>query len=333
MQRRTLTLVFPALSLCLGSAAFSQPRPRQVRIGLLVGDLMPKHEEDALLSGLRDHGLVEGRNLVIERRQADGQLSKVPGFAQELAQMKLDAVISTCSPTTGLAQQAIGLGADATPIIMIAVADPVGQQFIASLARPGSNTTGLASQGEEILPKTLGQFAAVLPPRAKVAVLMDASSRSHPRLWQVLEPLAARLNLSLVQVQAGRRPGQQSLAQAFESAARQQVDGMLVLPDEPFFFARRADIVALAQQHRLPAMYGVREYVDAGGLMSYGESLITAHRAVGSYVARIAAGAKPADLPVARPTVFELVLNQKTARALGLTFPRQVLLSADAVVE
>lgn len=333
MQRRTLILSAASFGLLSAGLTFGQARPRQIRIGLLVGDLMPRHEEDALLAGLREQGLLEGRNLVIERRQANGVLTQVPGFAREFAQLKLDAVISTCSATTALAKQAIGGGPDATPIVMVAVADPVGQQFIASLARPGANVTGLASQGEDALPKMLSLFASVLPPKAKVAVLLDASSKVHPKLWQELEPLAARLNLSLVQVQAGRRPGQPSLVDAFDNAKRQEVDGIFVLPDEPFFFAQRAEIVAQAERHRLPAFYGVREFVDAGGLMSYGESLVTAHRAVGTYVARIAAGAKPADLPVARPTVFELVLNQKTARTLGLTIPRQVLLSADAVVE
>ncbi|MBP6852519.1 MAG: ABC transporter substrate-binding protein [Rhodoferax sp.] len=332
MQRRRL--VFAAtFTLAVPGLAFAQARPRPYRIGLLVGDVVAPHEDEALVAGLRQAGLVEGRNLIIERRIASGRLNLVPGMAKELADLKLDAVISTCSATTMLARQAIGTTPDSTPIIMTHVADPVGQQFIASLARPGANVTGQASQAEELLPKMMGLFASVLPAKAKVAVLMDASSNVHPGLWRALAPIAAPLNLRLVQVQAGRRPGQPALSAAFEEAKRQQVDGIFVLPDEPFFFAARADIVALAERHRMPAFYGVREFVEAGGLMSYGESLVASFRGVGSYVAKLAAGAKPADLPVSRPTVFELVVNQKTASALGISMPREILLSAETVIQ
>jgi putative tryptophan/tyrosine transport system substrate-binding protein len=149
--------------------------------------------------------------------------------------MKLDAVIATCTPTTLVARQVFGSSPNSTPIVMAAVPDPVGQQLIASLARPGANVTGLASQALETLPKMLSLFAAVLPAKARVAVLVDASIQVHPPMWQSLQPLAARLDLALVQVHAGRKPGQASLPEAFEAAARQQVDGIFVLPDEPFF--------------------------------------------------------------------------------------------------
>ena len=332
MQRRHLVLATSSV-LAVPGLAFAQARPKPYRIGLLVGDAVAPHEDEALVTGLRQAGLVEGRNLVIERRIAGGKLNLVPAMAKELADLKLDAVISTCSATTMLARQAIGTAPDSTPIVMTHVADPVGQKFITSLARPGANVTGQASLVEELLPKMMGLFAAVLPPRAKVAVLMDASSNVHPGLWKALAPIAAPLNLRLVQVQSGRRPGQPTLSAAFEEAQRQQVDGIFVLPDEPFFFAARTDIVALAERHRMPAFYGVREFVEAGGLMSYGESLVASFRGVGSYVAKLAAGAKPADLPVSRPTVFELVVNQKTANALGISLPRDVLLSAETVIQ
>lgn len=332
MQRRTMILTSVSL-LSATSLAIAQPAQKMIRIGILVGDTTAPHEEEALLAGLREQGLVEGKNLIIERRQGDGQLQLVPGYARELAAMKLDAVISTCTPTTLVAQQVFGTSANATPIVMAAVADPVGQQIIASLARPGANVTGLASQAVEIMPKMLSLFAAVLPARARVAVLVDASSMVHPHMWQTLQPLAASLDLALVQVQAGRKPGQVALPAAFESAARQKVDGIFVLPDEPFFFARRTEIVALAARHRIPAFYGVREFVDAGGLMSYGESMRAAYRGVGGYIGRLVAGAKPGEMPVMQPTVFELVVNLKTARELGITVPRDVLLSANAVVQ
>ncbi|MBP6852452.1 MAG: ABC transporter substrate-binding protein [Rhodoferax sp.] len=332
MHRRHLILAATS-ALAAPGLAVAQARPKPFRIGLLVGDLIAPHEDEALVAGLRQAGLVEGRNLVIERRVAGSRLTLVPGMARELAELKLDAVVATCSATTMLARQALGSTPDSTPIIMTHVADPVAQQFITSLARPGANVTGQASQAEEILPKMMGLFASVLPAKAKVAVLVDASSNVHPGLWKALAPIGESLSLRLVQVQAGRRPGQPALSAAFEEAKRQQVDGIFVLPDEPFFFTARAEIVALAERHRLPAFYGVREFVEAGGLMSYGESLVASFRGVGSYAAKLAAGAKPADLPVSRPTVFELVVNQKTATALGITVPRDVLLSAETVIQ
>ncbi len=332
MQRRCVILA-AALLANLPAPGYGQSKQKMVRIGILAGDLTAPHEEEELLNGLREQGLVEGRNLIIERRYANGRLDMVPGLARELAGLKLDAVISTCTPTTLVAQQAFGATPQSTPIVMAAVADPVGQQIIASLARPGANVTGLASLAVETMPKMLSLFAAVLPAKATVAVLADASSNVHPHMWQTLQQLATRLNLGLLQVQAGRKPGQAALPQAFEAAVRQRSDGIFVLPDEPFFFARRAEIVALADKHRLPAFYGIREFVDLGGLMSYGESMRAAYRGVGSYIGKVTSGVQPGSIPVAQPTVFEFVVNLKTAKALGITMPRDVLLSANSVVQ
>ena len=332
MQRRTMMLAGVAL-LSVTGPVFAQSTQKTVRIGMLVGDLTAPHEEQALLEGLREQGLVEGKNLIIERRAGAGSLHLVPGYARELAAMNLDAVISTCTPTTLVAQQAFGSTPSSTPIVMAAVADPVAQRLIDSLARPGANVTGLASQAVETLSKMLSQFALVLPDGATVAVLVDASSNVHPRMWQALQPLAERLKLRLVQIQSGRKPGQAPLPDAFDAMVRQKVDGVFVLPDEPFFFARRTEIVALAARHRIPAFYGLREFVDAGGLMSYGESMVAAYRSVGGYIGKIVAGTKPGDLPVSQPTVFELVVNLKTARALGIGVPQELLLSANAVIQ
>ena len=332
MQRRT-SLIPIALLLCAPTAALAQSAQKQVRIGILFGDAPLPHEEAALLDGLREQGLVEGRNLIVERRYAEGHLQLVPGYARELASMKLDAVISTCTPTTRAAQQAFGTTPGSTPIVMAAVADPVGQQLIASLAKPGANVTGLASQAEDILPKMLELFASVLPKPATVAVLVDSSSAVHPRMSRSLGPIARQLNIKLVHVEAGRKPGQPSLPGAFDAAVGQQASGIFVLPDEPFFPVSRAEIVALAAKHRLPAFYGMREFVDDGGLMSYGESMRTAFRGLATYIERVAAGATPGDMPVSQPTEFELVINLRTAKALGLKMPQTLLVSANEVLQ
>ena len=286
------------------------------------------HLEQALLQGLREQGYVEGKNLVLERRYADGRVERTPEFARELAAMKLDAVVTTCTPTTRAAQQALG----STPIVMAAVADPVGQHLIASLARPGANTTGLSSQAEDIMPKMLELFASVLPRPTTVAVLIDAMSDVHPRMWQALVPVAQALNIKLLKMEVGR-PIDVALSAAFDSALREKASAIFVLPDEPQFLTRRAEIVAFAAKHRLPAFYGAREAVDEGGLMSYGENLRTAYYNAASYIKKVAHGAPPSDLPVSQPTKFELVINLKTAKALGLTIPQSLLRRADEVIE
>ncbi|HEY5636008.1 MAG TPA: ABC transporter substrate-binding protein [Burkholderiales bacterium] len=333
MNRRDTLLALLALGAVGGplAAEVQQSKTGTVRIGILVGGsrVQRGHLENALLEGLRDQGYVEGRNLVIERRYADGHVDRTPEFAHELAAMQLDSVVTTCTPTTRAAQKALG----STPIVMAAVADPVAQNMIASLARPGANTTGLSSQAEDIMPKMLELFAGILPTPTTIAVLADASSNVHPRMWQVLGVAAkSARNIDLVRIDAGRR-NNVSLSAAFDAAAQQRAGGILVLPDEPLFLTRRADIVALAAKHRLPAFYGAREFVDDGGLMSYGENLRTAYRTAAAYIAKVAQGAKPGELPVQQPTNFELIINMKTANALGIAIPQSVLIRANQVIE
>ena len=319
-----------ALLLDAPPAALAQSPEKTAHIGILVGGstLQRGHLEQALLQGLREQGYVEGKNLVVERRYADGRTERTPEFARELAAMKLDAVVTTCTPSTRAAQQAFG----STPIVMAAVADPVGQHLIASLARPGANITGLSSQSEDIMPKMLELFASVLPRPTTVAVFTEARSDVHPRMWQALGPVAQALNIKLVKIDVVR-PSDVHLPAAFETAVREKAGAIFVLPDEPLFLTRRAEIVALAARHNLPAFYGAREYVDDGGLMSYGESLRAAYHNAASYISKVAHGADPGDIPVSQPTKFELVINLKTAKALGLTIPQSLLRRADEVIQ
>jgi len=327
--RRQFMIATGAL-LAAPSALAQQSSGKTIHIGILVGGSLAQrgHLEQALLQGLRDQGYVEGKNLVIERRYADGHVELTPEFARDLAAMKLDAVVTTCTPTTRAAQKTLG----STPIVMAAVADPVGQHMIASLARPGANTTGLSSQAEDVVPKMLELFASVLPTPVTIAVLVDADSNVHPRMWQALGLAANKLKIELVRIDAGRRINV-SLPAAFDAAIREKADAILVLPDEPLFLSRRADIVVLAAKHRLPAFYGAREFVDDGGLMSYGENLRTAYRNAAAYIGKVARGANPGVLPVQQPTKFELVINIKTANALGIVIPQSVLIRADQVIQ
>jgi putative tryptophan/tyrosine transport system substrate-binding protein len=329
-MKHLAAIVAAALLLTAPLAALAQSPEQKAHIGILVGGSLSQrsHLEQALLQGLREQGYVEGKNLILERRYADGRTERTPEFARELGAMKLDAVVTTCTPSTRAAQQAVGQ----TPIVMAAVADPVGQHLIASLAKPGANITGLSSQAEDIMPKMLELFASILPRPATVAVLAEARSDVHPRMWQALGPLAQTLKMSLVKIDVGR-PSDVNLPAAFEMAVREKASAIFVLPDEPLFLSRRAEIVALAAKHRLPAFYGAREFTDEGGLMSYGENLRTAYRNAASYIKRVAHGANPGDLPVGQPTKFELVINMKTAKALDITIPQSLQLRADEVIE
>jgi len=333
-MKRIAAITAGVLLLIASAAVLPQPPEKKIHVGILAGGSLAQREhlEQALLQGLREQGYLEGKNLVLERRYADGHTERTPEFARELAAMRLDAVVTTCTPTTRAAQQAIGSTLVATPIVMAAVADPVGQHLIASLARPGANITGLSSQAEDIMPKMLELFASVLPRPVTIAVLADAASDVHPRMWQALVPVAQMLKVKLVKIDAGRR-SDLGLPAAFDSAVRAKAGAIFVLPDEPLFLSRREEIVALAAVHRLPAFYGAREFVDAGGLMSYGESLRTAYRNAASYVRKVARGAPPSALPVGQPTLFELVINAKTAKALGIIIPQAVLRSADEVID
>ena len=324
----TISTAAAALLLSAPPPGLAQSKDKTARIGILVGGSYAQrgHLEQALLQGLREQGYVEGRNLVIERRYAEGLRERVPEYARELASMKLDAVVTTCTPSTRAARQATA----STPIVMAAVADPVGQNLIASLARPGGNITGLSSQAEDILPKMMELLSGVLPRAATVAVLAETRSDVHPRMWQRLAPIAEALKLKLVRIDVASAA---ELPAAFDRAVREKAGAIFVLPDEPMFLTRRAAIVELAAKHRLPAFYGAREFVDEGGLMSYGENLRAAYRNAASYINNVTRGAKPGQLPVEQPTRFELVVNLRTAKALGITIPQSMLLRADEVIQ
>jgi putative ABC transport system substrate-binding protein len=331
IQRIAITVAATGvLLLSAPVVGLAQSPDSKAHVGILVmGGLEQRgHLEQALLQGLREQGYVEGKNLVFERRYADGRGYRLPEFARELAAMKLDAVITTCTPSTRAARQATA----STPIVMAAVADPVGQNLIASLAKPGGNITGLASEAEDILPKMMEVFTSILPKPATIAVLLEARSAVHPRMWEALGPIAQGLKVKLVKIEVGS-PADVNLPLAFQTAVDEKVDAILVLPDEPVFLTKRALIVELAARHNLPAFYGAREFVDDGGLMSYGENLRTAYHHAASYVSKVVHGAKPSDIPVEQPTKFELVVNMKTAKALGITIPPSVILRTDDMIE
>ena len=334
-NRRTLLVVTSAAAAALAAwpARAQNAAPPPARIGLLfLGSPEQRDEVDRnLLLGLSELGYIEGRNLVLERRYANSDPGKLPGFAQEFAARQFDAIVTTCTPTTRAARNATS----SIPIVMVAVSDPVAALFIESLARPGTNVTGRSSQSNDIVPKMLGLFARAVPKADPLAVLVNVNNPAQEALWrdtaQAAEAL--KLNLQRVEVRSAENVRGEDLPAAFERAAQGRAGGVFVLPDDPMSMLNRARIIALAQRYRLPALYGASEFAESGGLMSYGESIGDSARQSARHLDRLLKGASPATLPVEQPTRFELVFNLKTARGLGVAIPKDMLVLADKVIE
>lgn len=323
----------------VSSTLFAQGSGRNLRLGLLVAGTMEQRGDldRALVDGLRALGYVEGKNLHIERRYDDGMSSmhashgamvedRLSVVARELAAMNLDAIVTSCAPTTHAAKQATS----STPIIMAAVSDPVGQGLITSLSRPGGNVTGVSSQADELLAKRLELVADIMPAKSRIAVLANSHNPVHPPMWQKLKKVASRYNLVL---QLAETDGELGLASALGEIAASRAKALFVLPDDPALFNVRHEIVAFAARHRVAGFYWASEFVEAGGLLSYGASLRDSYVAAAEYVDKVVKGADPATLAVAQPTRFELIINRAAARTLGLSIPPQVSVRADRLIE
>jgi putative ABC transport system substrate-binding protein len=328
-----LRLVF-TLALLLGRllspvAAEAQEAAKVARIGYLSANRAAGlHLEEAFLQGLRDLGYVEGRNLVIEYRDAEGKLDRLSALAAELVALKVDVIVAPSTVAAPIAKQAT----KTLPIVFALVADPVGSGLVTSLARPGGNVTGLSVLATEIVGKRLELLKQAVPGASRVAVLWQpgsADERAQRDQLKEAEVAARALGMPLQFVEA-RGPG--DFDRAFSEMVWARAGALIVLGHVGFFSARR-HLVGLMAKNRLPAVYAAREFVDAGGLMSYAVNFQDVFRRCAVYVDKILKGAKPGDLPVEQPTKFELVINLKAAKALGLTIPPSVLARADHVVE
>jgi putative ABC transport system substrate-binding protein len=327
--RRWLWLWLGLAGLFAACAAQSAEAPPK-RIGYLVWSTPGERGvlEQALLDELRTQGYVEGRNLEFVRRYVEvSGVENVERAADELAALKLDVIVSTCSPSTAAARRATQ--ATGTPVVMAVVADPVGQGLIASLARPGGNVTGMASEAEGSMLKMLEYITAVAPKGARIAVLYNTSNPVHSRLWRELGEAAKSRDIELLRVDVARGA---DLPAAFDTIARQRPGALLVLPDDNMTFNNRGRIIDLAARQRIPAIYGASEFVAAGGLMSYGLNYAASYRQAATYVKKVLAGEPPRDLAVGLPTRFELVVNTATAKSLGVTLPPTILQFADVRV-
>jgi len=309
---------------CVGMAEAQQPG-KVYRIGYLRAEKPPEVDIEAFSQGLREHGYVEGKNIVVEYRWADGNEERLRSIVAELIRLKVDLIVTSAPAATQAAKETT----TTIPIVMVQVADPVAFGFVASLARPGGNITGFAFLLPEISGKRLELLKDTIPKLSRVAVLWNAA---NPYKEFDLKEVQAVADALRVAVHRFPVRGPNNFDDAFKAAIKSRVGGLITLED-PFTTANRTQIVDLALKHRLPAVYGVRPFVDAGGLMSYGPDRGDQNRRAATYVDKILKGAKPADLPVEQPTKFEFIINLKAAKQIGVTIPQSVLYRADKVIK
>jgi len=324
-RREFITLIGSAAAWPI--AARAQQAGKVHRIGVLetISTTLNVANFYALREGLRQLGYAEGQNLVIEYRSADGRDDRFPGLARELLALKVDVIVTRGTP----AAKAVKNATSTVPVVMMASGDPVGVGLVTSLARPGGNITGLSAIVGELSPKRLELIREIVPGLARIAVLANTSNDAVRRDWARIETAARSLG---VQSQLLDLRESDALGPTFDDASARRADALVVVIDA-ITQANQQRIVDLAMKHRLPAIYSSREFVDAGGLISYGVSYPDLYRRAATYVDKILKGTKPADLPVVQPTKFELVINLKTTKALGIEVPPSLLALADGVIE
>jgi putative ABC transport system substrate-binding protein len=322
MRRREFIILMSS-----GAAAWPLGTLAQSSKTWRMGFIAHRHESfyDALFEGLRELGYTEGQNIVIERRYAEGRAERFQGFAAEMVRLKVDIIVVVTTPAALAARNAT----TTIPIVHPAAIDPVGTGLVRSLAHPGGNITGLAVLNAELSAKRLEVLKEVVPGLSRGAVLWNAANPANRLAWKETEDAARVLGVTL-QSQEVREP--KDFEGAFAMMAQQRPDVLLVLQDA-LTLRHRKQIIDFALRERLPSMFVGKEWVQEGGLMAYGDSLPDRYRRAASIVDRILHGAKPADLPVEQPTKFELFVNLKTAKAIGLAIPETFLARADEVFE
>jgi putative ABC transport system substrate-binding protein len=329
MDRRTLLGTLASGLLAAPLAVEAQQAAKVPRIGYLgFNRAASPHLEEAFLQGMRDLGYVEGRNAVIEYRDAEGKYERLPALVAELVALKVDVIVAPSTPPALAAKQAT----TTLPIVFASVSDPVSSGLVTSLPRPGGNVTGLSVLAPELVGKSLEQLTQAVPGVSLVAALWSPVAGFERLLEDLLKAADVAARALGVRLQVVEARGPEDFDRAFSDMTKAHAGALTVLPGAMFINERKR-LVELAAKHRLPAVYQVREFVEAGGLMAYGPNIADVFRRAATYVDKILKGAKPGDLPVEQPTKFELVINLKTAKALGLTIPPSLLARADEVIQ
>jgi len=328
-RRAFLHVALGAVWMASPLSGFAQPQGKVSRVGFLSARRRPISIEadyyGAFLLGMRDLGYVEGKNLVIEWRFADGSYERLPGMAAELVQSNVNVIMALGPPAVVAAQKATAT----IPIVIVTSIDPVDAGFVRSLARPGGNITGLSNLAGDLSSKHLEMLRAALPTLSRVAVLVNPANSAHATILKNVQATARKVGVTVLPMEA-QTP--EEIDREFSTMARQNVGAIIVVLD-PFLIQQGIQIAAQAAKHRLPSIFSNREYAEAGGLMSYGQNQADIYRRAATYVDKILKGAKPGDLPVEQPAKLELLINLKTAKAIGLTIPQSVLLRADEVIQ
>jgi putative ABC transport system substrate-binding protein len=307
-------------------AAQAQQAGKVYRVGFLWDSpAVWPHALEGFRQGLRDLGWVEGQNIVVEYRWAEGRFDRLPGLAEELVRLKVDVIVAPSSIYAGAAKRATST----IPVVFASHADPIGSGHVVSLARPGGNITGLTIMMTETNVKGLELLKQAVPGLSRVAVIWDPATPSHRPGLKAVEAAGPALGLRIQPVAVSNAAEFDS---AFSAMVQERAGGVLVL-STPLFMGGARQLAELAMKHKLPTMFGPREHVEAGGLLSYSPDRADLYRRAAAYVDKILRGAKPADLPVQQATKFELVINMKTAKALGLTIPPSLLQRADQVLQ
>jgi len=327
--RRRQLLVAAASYAALSKIAVAQQNPKLWSVGFLSARSRDAtNESDVVgpfLQGMLDLGYAEGKNVRYEFRFAEGQYGRLPALAADLVKIPVDLIVASTTPCARAAQRVT----KKIPIVMVSVADPVGTGLVASLAHPGGNITGVSNYFGDTSQKQVDFLIRAMPKPSRIAALLNPDNPATEPIYRAALGAAQRAGVHLISLQARTAA---DIDRAFATAKQEQAQALIAIADA-FFTQQRTQIVQLAAQARLPTMFYTREFAEAGGLMSYGPSVVEINRRAATYVDKILKGSKPADLPVEQPTRIELVVNLKTARALGLTIPQSLLLRADRVIE
>jgi len=326
-NRRKLVIALGAGALAAPFRIHAQPVKNSVVVGILGVQDQPSAEPllSAFKQVLQEFGYVEGKNLTLHLRFADGKLERVPGLATELVTLKVDVIVSFGTVTTIALQKATST----IPIVMANTFDPVGTGMVKTLARPGGNITGLSSLAVDLGGKYLEMLLSVAPKLSGVAVLLNPGNQSNPLFLKSIQSAALKTNSKILPLEARTAP---EIENGF-SAMTQGKAGAVIVARDGFFLQQARQIADLAMKNRLPSISEQADYAEAGGLMSYGVNQGEQFRRAATFVEKILKGAKPADIPVEQPTKFEFVINVKTAKALGVTIPQSVLLRADRLIQ
>lgn len=324
-RRLLLCAVLCSIALAAPFASLTQEQPKVWRIGFLASDSSSTRVYDGFQKGMRELGYFEGKNCVIQLRFADGKYERLPSLAAELARLNVDVIVAG----TTLGVQAAHQATTTIPIVMVAVPDPVGEGFAKTLSRPGGNITGLSSIVTELSVKHLELLRTAVPKLSRVAVLINPLNPSDSLILEQIHGAAYARGVKVLPVEASSAS---QIEAGFGAMNRERAEALIVAADS-YFDVQRDQITTLALKSRLPTIFSSREFTEAGGLMSFGQDLTEHYRHAASFVDKILKGAKPGNLPIEQPTVLELVINRRIAKALGLTIPQELLLRADKVIE